>query len=98
MVEVDQEKEVAIWAVARDMSGEEGEPEEGRRVGVSLFRVTKGEESVNLVVCGCVQMCENVCTRECRRPKCELRRTRAQFPRTCSAHTGHDRDKCALST
>ena len=45
-MEVDQEKEVARWAETREMSGEEGEPEEGRRVGVSLLRVMKGEESM----------------------------------------------------
>ena len=39
MVEVDQVKEEAMWAEAREMSGEDGEPEDGRRVGVSLLRV-----------------------------------------------------------
>ena len=43
---MDQEKEVEIWAEAREMSGDDGEPEEGRRVGVSLLRVTKEEESI----------------------------------------------------
>ena len=45
-MEVDQEKEVEKWAEAREMSGEDGEPEEGRRVGVSLLRVMNGEESI----------------------------------------------------
>ena len=42
-IEVDQEKEEAIWAEARERSGEEGEPLEGRRMGESRLRVTKGE-------------------------------------------------------
>ena len=46
MVEVDQEKEGEMWAETRVMSGEEGDPEGGRQVGVSLLRVMKGEESM----------------------------------------------------
>ena len=43
-VEVDQEKEEAMWAEARETSGEDGEPLQGRRVGVSVLRVMYGGE------------------------------------------------------
>ena len=46
VMEVDQVKEGARWAETREISGEDGLPEGGRRVGVSTLREMKEEESM----------------------------------------------------